>query len=239
MNLSPSCGNTARRHRDLSSSLINACPNSKVGFSTMRFMTFAIALLSFSLLARAAGWTSPDGKLSFNLPTDGSLIEVKSPPVPAVAMWNTADGTSRLVFIAQANPNNTPLNQAGLEQGSLNQLSGGTLLSSTQTQLAGVPAYTIAVTGPQKIYIQQTVLAFSGTFYKVMAAGPKRISDDPHFAGVFKTITVLDTSPAVPGSQALAEHELSVKMAAGAFFILIVASVIYAVRRQSKPPGAS
>ena len=183
--------------------------------------------------AQATNWTSPDGKLGFNLPSDGSLVEVKNPPQPATAMWNSADGAARLLFIAQPNPQNMPLEQAGLEEGTIKQFPGGKILSSQRATLGGVPAFTIAATGSQKIYLQQTVLTFGGTFYKVMAAGPTPISSDPRFANVFNSVTVLDPNPVVPGSH-LSDHDLSVKAGEIGFAVLLIAAVVMFVRRSTR-----
>jgi hypothetical protein len=198
-----------------------------------------VLILFSASLAGATGWTSPDGKLGFDLPADGSMIEVKNPPPPAVAMWNTADGTGRLLFLTQPYPQTAPLDQAGLERGTLSQLPGGAILSSKRTALRGVPTITIAATGSQKVYVQQTVLAFNGMAYKVIAAGPSKGFVDSHFATVFQSITVLDPAPVIPRAK-LSGHDAAIMMSEIGWGVLIVAGVSLAIRRahrnRSKPP---
>src|SRR5437762_3545395 len=112
----------------------------------MKRVIFGVGLLwaLVSCAVHAATWTSPDGKLAFDLPGDGSLVEVKDPPAPATAMWETADGSARLMFLSQANPQNTPLIPAALVEGTLKQFPGSTLVSSNETSVGGVRVYTIA-----------------------------------------------------------------------------------------------
>jgi hypothetical protein len=202
----------------------------------MKYSTMAagVMLLYMAAFSQATNWKSPDGKLGFDLPSDGSLIEVKNPPAPAVAMWETADHNARLLFLTQPNPKNIPLEQAGLEEGTISQLPGGKILSSNRTTLGDVPTYTIAATGSQKIYLHQIVLAFDGTVYKVMAAGATPISDDPHLAGVFKSVTVLDPAPDIPG-KTFSSHELSKKAGAIGVIVLVIAALARRNQRGRQP----
>jgi len=126
-----------------------------------------------------------------------------------------------------------PLEQAGLEEGTIKQIPGGKIISSQRANLGGVPAFTIAATGSQNTYLQQTVLTFGGKFYKVMAAGPAPIANDPRFANVFSSVTVLDPNPVVPGSH-LSQHELSVKAGEIGFGVLFIAAVVLFLRRSSR-----
>src|SRR4051812_44040780 len=126
-----------------------------------------LILILFTSNAHATNWISPDGKLGFDLPIDGSLVELKNPPAPATAMWKSADGTTRLVFLTQPNPQNVPLNRSAFEDGTLKGVSNSTILSSDERSIGGVPVLTIAVTDHKSACLQQSVMTFDGTVYKL------------------------------------------------------------------------
>jgi len=190
-----------------------------------------LVLISFA--ARAAGWTSPDGKLSFDLPADGSLAEVDNPPAPATAIWMTADGSARLMFMSQANPGNTSLRLAGLTEGTLAQFPGSTVVSSNETSLGGARVYTIAAQIKAGGYIQQSIVAFNGVVYKIMAMGPVPVSSDPRLSVAFKSMKVLDPNPIAPPEAKMSGHEMSMMIAKIGFVVLVIAAVVKAMRRKS------
>jgi hypothetical protein len=203
----------------------------------MRAVEAALIILLLAPFVEAANWTSPDGKLSFQLPDDGSLIPSKNPPAPATAMWTTADGGLRLIFIVTPNPQNAPLDRSGLEEGTVHALPGGRLLSSSQASVNGVPVYTIAVTDGTT-FIQQSVLAFNGVVYKLMAAAPTAISSSPALAVTFSSLKIPGPAPAIPSAaraENTSEHSVSVSIAqVGWTLLLIAAGVSIFFRSQRK-----
>jgi hypothetical protein len=200
----------------------------------MKSAYFGVGLLwgLMSCAVQAAGWTSPDGKVAFDLPGDGSLMEVNNPPAPATAMWSTADGSAQLMFLSQANPDNTPLLRAALVEGTLKQFPGSTLVSSDETSVGGVRVYTIAASIKPAGYIQQSIVAFNGMVYKLMAIGPTQISTDPRLSGAFGSMKVLDPAPVAPEHK-MSGHEISTMVAKVGFVVLVIAAVVRAVRRKS------
>jgi hypothetical protein len=200
----------------------------------MNSATFGVGLLLglMSCAAQGASWTSPDGKLAFDLPGDGALVEVTNPPAPATAMWDTADGNARLMLLSQANPDNTPLIRAALVEGTLNQFPGSTLISSDETSVGGVRVYTIAARIKPAGYLQQSIVAFNGMVYKLMAVGPTQISEDPRLSGAFSSMKVLDPDPVAPKHK-MSGQELSMMVAKIGFIVLAIAAVIRATCRNS------
>ena len=194
-------------------------------FQFMRSCAFVVVLiLFFTSNAHATKWTSPDGKVSFDLPSDGSLVEVKNPAGPASGVWDSADGKARLVFLTQPNPQNTPLNRAGLEKGSLQGVPNSTHLSTNESYIGGVHVITIATVDNKPHYYQQSVMTFDGTFYKLMAGGPIQISSDPRFTGVFQSLNVAAATPNV-STQNDPPKDFSMKLADIGIYVLLIAGI--------------
>ncbi|MDB5327953.1 MAG: hypothetical protein JWM57_3522, partial [Phycisphaerales bacterium] len=144
-----------------------------------------------------------------------------------------ADDSARLMFLALPNPNNIPLERAGLEEGTLKELPGGTLLSTAESSVRGIPLFTVAAKDHQKLYLQQSVIAFDGVTYKVIAAGTMPISSDPRFISLFQSLNVLVPSPVAPVSK-LSGHDISVKVGKIGIYALLIAGVIVISRRSRK-----
>jgi hypothetical protein len=201
----------------------------------MKSVTFkaGLFLVLISFAVRAAGWTSPDGKLSFDLPADGSLVEMDNPPAPATAIWMTADGSARLMFLSQANPGNSSLRLAGLTEGTVAQFPGATVISSNETSMGGARVYTIAAQIKGGGYIQQSIVAFNGVVYKMMAMGPVEVSSDPRLSIAFGSVKVLDPNPIAPPEPKMSGHETSMMIAKIGFIVIIIAAVAKTMRRKS------
>ena len=199
----------------------------------MRFGNVCLALILFLAgVASAATWTSPDGMVSFDVPTTAGLIPIKDPPAPATALWEAADGQARLVFVVHPNPKNTPIAKAGLEEGTLTQFPGGAIVSSTVTTISGVHVYTIAATNSTKdAYLQQSIANFNGNVYKLMAAGPKPIASDTRLNGSFTSFNILDPNAKEPGRMTM--HELSKTLGGLGLLVLIIGGV-FALSRRGK-----
>ncbi len=203
----------------------------------MHFRTFAFIALAFAMtsVARGAVWSSPDGNVSVTIPSDGSFVVVPNPPAPAIVLWQLSDGTR--VFIAKAdNPQNIPLEKAGLEEGTLNQVPG-TLISSVETSLKGVPVFTIAVRGNiqgHSIYAMQKIAAFDSVVYKLMVGGPVDCTSDPRIVPVFDSFTILSANPRVPAAPKSSNpfsHERSVGIAQIGWTVLFIALIVVVIRK--------
>ena len=213
----------------------------------LRFVAGCAALVLLSAAAADAGeWNSNDGKVRLCLTGDGTFTEVPHPPPSAQAIWVSADRRTRLIFVTQGAPTDLHLNRADLEQGTLNAFPGGSILSTVESSVAGIPMFTIeGIDKSKTLYFQQSILAMNGVVYKLMAAGPARISSDPNVAAVFQSITVPHPTPPAPppaGETPLetpAGHAASVNVAELGWAVLAVATVVYFVTRKrkgSKPP---
>lgn len=185
--------------------------------------------LALSSVAQAATWKSPDGNLSFDLPSDGSLVEVKNPPAPAVAIWETRSGGGRLVFLSQPNAQNHALILPALEKGTREAFPGATITSSTETSQNGVPIFTIAASIKPGGYVQQTIVAFNHTLYKLMAAGQKPIATDPHFSVSFQSFKILDPAPSSPGKWSA--NDIARKVGIIVVALGFVAFAVYVLRK--------
>jgi hypothetical protein len=200
-----------------------------------RAIGVGIILISLASAVRGAGYTSPDGRLTFTLPADGSLVAIKNPPAPATAMWQAADG-ARLIYITQPIPPDAILEKAGLEAGTLGQLPDATLLWSTQKTVAGLTVFTIEATSNYRIYIRQVITSSNGKVYKVMAAGTHEISTDPHFAGVFQSLAIQPAPASVPAAAHPANsshHTVSVRVGEIGIVALVIAGVALFIRRRA------
>jgi hypothetical protein len=118
------------------------------------------------------------------------------------AIWTTRDRKTRLLFIAQPNPQNVPIDLPSFTEGALGQIPGGAVVSSTETTLGTVPRLTVEIKSPTGS-LKQVALPFSGTVYKLMAASPNPISADPHLAGALESLAVLDPAPVAPSPAAI------------------------------------
>ena len=201
----------------------------------MRFGKVCLALiLCLAGVASAATWTSPDRMVSFDVPTTAGLIPIKDPPAPAIALWEAIDGQSRLVFVISPNPKNTPIDKAGLEEGTVTQFPGGSIVSSTVTTISGVHVYTIAATNSTKdAYLQQSIANFNGSVYKLMAAGPKPIASDPRLNGSFASFNILDPNAKEPGGMSM--HDWSKSLGGIGLAVLVVGGIFAMSRRAMKP----
>lgn len=194
----------------------------------MKIGTIISVLLSlaFSSAIHAATYTSPDGNIGFDLPADGSLVEVKNPPGPATAMWEVKGG-GRLIFLTQPDPQNHLLALSALEEGTRTSFPGSTLLPSSETTENGVPVFTISAVTKTGGHIQQTILVFNKTLYKLMAVGPKSISSDPHFSVSFQSLKILDPEPNSPRKK-FSGPDMGAKFAV---LILFIAGVVWVIRK--------
>ena len=150
-------------------------------------------------------------------------------------LWELTDKTR--VLVARADfPQNVPLEKAGLEEGTLNQIPGK-LISSVQTSINGVPVYTIAVHGTvqgQSIFGMQKIVAFNGVCYKLMAGGTSDCSTDPRIVPVFNSFTILDPNPRVPRASTSRNpfsHARSVGIAEIGWAVLFLALLAFVIRK--------
>ncbi len=197
-----------------------------------------IVLLNlFSANVDAASWTSSDGKIGFDLPADGSLVSVKYPPAPVNAMWASPDGTARLAYLTQPNPQNLPIDVGAFLEGAVKGLPNATVTSSSDTTLGDVPVLSIEIktTGG---YLKQTAMAFSNNIYKIMAISRGPIVSDARFATVFQLLAVRDLSPMIPQRPRppLDRNKLFGQIGAGGFGMIIVGLIIRAGRKKSRRP---
>ena len=85
----------------------------------------------------------------------------------------------------------------------------------------------------QGVHVQQSILSFNGTMYKVMAGGSSQVSTDPRFAGVFRSLKVLDPAP-VPAADAPSSDAISIKAAEIGVSMLFIAGIVWLVTRSSR-----
>src|SRR5215203_1068714 len=109
--------------------------------SNMFSRCYVVVLLIASTVC-AAEWASPDRKVAFEAPASDEFTAAPTPPAPLIAQWSSRDGSTNIAFLTTPNPQNARLVQAALAVGCLN-VSGGSVVSSTQTNLSGIPAYSI------------------------------------------------------------------------------------------------
>ena len=200
------------------------------------YLSIVVVLLAASC-ACGAEWVSPDGKISFQTPDDEAFVAVPNPTAPLIAQWSSRDGAANIAFLSVSNPTDEPLEQRGLEDGSA-KASGGAVVSSRQTSISGIPAFTIVTRGTrdgQQIYYMQTVVAFGGNVYKLMAGSTQDVSADQHVGKVFQSLCILDPTPKAPGSPGRSgsdSHNLSVQIARWGIIILVIALVVTLLRKQ-------
>ena len=204
-----------------------------------------LLLLMFPSTTMAQEWTWPDGKVAFRAPPATRFTQNANAPAPALARWSTADGLTMVAAIQMAHSSDTPLEQQGLETGTLNQLPQGVLVSSSRSTLSGVPAYTIVArtdASGSHYFIAQVVVAFGGQGYKLMLASPSDPMLDADLASLLRSVRILAPAPVAPSPRAAANpHDLSVRIGEWGFWFLLAALALYFLRPKRRanhaPPG--
>ena len=199
-------------------------------------------LLNGACLSHAADWISPDGKIAIPRPSPERFIEDLKVPPPGLGRWISPDGMTAIVVVAAPMPLDSPLERSGLEEGTLNQLQPGKLISSSQTMISGIPAYTIVANGNMSgtpRYIAQTIVSFSGQCYKVVVGSPTDPTLDSDIVAALGSLRILDPAPRAPvlpikpsGPYA---HERSVNIAEWGLGFLFAALLIYFLTKKKRP----
>ena len=80
--------------------------------------------------------------------------------------------------------------------------------------------------------MQQTIVAFDHTLYKLMAAGQKPIATDPHFSVSFQSFKILDPAPSSPGKWSA--NDIARKVGIIVVALGFVAFAVYVLRSYSR-----
>jgi hypothetical protein len=204
-----------------------------------------LLLLIFATSLNAEEWKWPDGKLAFQQPASARFTKQESVPAPLLARWMASDGVTNVAVLQTANPGNVPLDQHGLEIGTLKNLNGGSLVSSTSTAVSNIPAYTIvtsaAISGGT-IYIAQSVIALDEKVYNVMVVSTTDPLQDAELGPLLKSLRVLNASAQAPstgafGARAKDPNAVSVRIAAYGLWLLLAAFAVWFLRKAFKRPA--
>jgi hypothetical protein len=209
--------------------------------------------------ARGAEWVSPDGQVAIAAPAAGRFTQEPSTEPPGLVRWVSNDATTVIAVIQAPMPANAPLERAGLEEGTLNQLKRGRVVSSTAWTISGVPAHTIVAQGNlggADMFLAQVIVAFDGQVYKLVTASPADPLADADVGPVLRSLRILNPSPVAPAAAASPAspagpaapapksqwdrtNQLSVKIAEVAFLILAVAVIAAVIRKRARRRAAT
>ena len=202
------------------------------------FAVRAVLLLLMTTAARANEWISPDGKVAFQELSASRFVKDPNAPAPLLVHWVANDGITAVGVAQVASPVDAPLEQAGLEKGTLSQFPRGRIVSSTTASISGVPVYTIVAAGPvggAERFVAQVIVAFNGQVYKLMMSSPGDPSADAELGPMLRSLRIVDPSPRPPAGRpggASGTQDLSVKFAEWGWLALLAALTAFLFRKK-------
>jgi hypothetical protein len=195
------------------------------------------AILATSPAGDGGRWASADNAISITPPNPKRFAEVNALQDPVVAAWATPDRAVTLGVVSTPLPPNVPLIKSGLEEGLCKEF-GGTIISSAESILSGVPIYRMQAKGKvmgRDVYCEQIVLAFNGRGYKVMATSLSGdLSQDADIQAVLNSLSILQAVRPVPQPSIDLMTWLSQNVGGTALLVLLVLAPIAVISRRKR-----
>lgn len=136
-------------------------------------------------------WTSPDGILSLDLPTQGLFLPVAGISAPTVGDWKAFFGERRLLVRLWPAPPSGKYTQREMEAATLKSVPGGEVISTTSRVINGYKVYDISFRSKTLgQFGQMTVFIVNKTVYTIGAKGAVEIDKDPILASVYQSIRI-------------------------------------------------
>lgn len=154
--------------------------------------------LTVLLAAISAGeWTTSDGVVTVAVPNESRFILGEVEP-PLSVVWVTDDETVKLGVAETPFPKNATLVKSAVEEGLAEEL-GGEIVASSTSQVDGHEVFTMTAhthSPGVDLYITQSVFAFDGKAYKLMAVGlGQDIRTDPDVAEFLGSLKLPPAAP--------------------------------------------
>jgi hypothetical protein len=164
-------------------------------------------LLLLTLPAAAQTWTSPDDRLSVEVPDPARYTALPKPPPPLEAVWVSADDTTRLAITRNVLPAHVRLNQASVEKGLAEEV-GGQVTRLPTRQVAGHEVWLMkAEAGDSEI--TQALVKIDSTVYKLMAFTSAPAANDAAIQQFLSSLAIGPVPPLAPPPSPAATPELA------------------------------
>lgn len=214
-----------------------------------------VAIFTFSGLAHAQTWTTPDGFLSVTEPDSETFVNVPSPPEPMVGLWISRDESTKLCVVTTDYPANLALIQSAVEEGFAEEI-GGEVTRLPTKQIAGYDVWMMNAKG-MSADINQLIIRHEGTVYKIMAGSFGENPNDQAINQFIDSLVIHEaaktpepmaaTTPGAPNplttenkpkknlGSGIDLHNLSKKIG-GFAVLLVIGLLIYLVTRGKNKP---
>jgi len=204
--------------------------------TSFQALATSLLFLGLSPVATAQTWTSPDGFLTVASPDPTRFQKVPSPPAPFIGLWVSEDETVRFGVVKMEIPPGIKLLQSSAEEG-LEEEMGVSVTRLPTKRISGHEVWIMSAKG-ESADITQSMIQNDAAIYKLMAITVSGSPDEGAVASFIDSLSINQSPSQAPSQRSddsgIDTHNLSKRVASGAFILLAIAIYLRMRKRKAK-----